>query len=46
MAVRARLWLPDLGGVGWLVGLAVEKSETLSKAPFLYRGLTVIVTDI
>ena len=29
-----------------LGGVAVEKSETLSKAPFLYRGLTVIVTDI
>ena len=24
----------------------LEKSETLAKAPFLYRGLTVIVTDI
>ena len=25
---------------------AARKSETLGKAPFLYRGLTVIVTDI
>ena len=39
-AVVAGFRLASLGSV------AVEKSETLSKAPFLYRGLTVIVTDI